>query len=151
MTGAFFCRRYLHGHRPGYGKKYLLRWLSNSLLIRTHGRWYLLLLPSPLRLILLIVSSPFAILFGSVGETAGDPGESVPDIMAGLHGAMQVRMQAECTNDGTFDEVTVVYMGGEGATIDNTGQVLALYAVEHNMANDPELARQVINLTTEQG
>ena len=104
----------------------------------------------PIILILVIVSSPFAILFSSMCDSTGDTDQSVIDIMTGLQNELQARIQAECFNDDSIAEIKVVYMGGEGEVINNVGDVLALYAVAQNMMEDPEQVQQVFSLTAKQ-
>ena len=102
----------------------------------------------PLILILVILASPFAILFSASGESVNDSGTPVIEIMAGLADDLRARIQAEET-EGDADEVHVVYMGSEGEAIDNSGHVLALFSVLNNMA-DSEEAQQVASLSDKQ-
>ncbi len=102
----------------------------------------------PLILILVILASPFAILFAASGESVEDSGTPVMEIMAGLADDLRAKIQAE-ENEGDADEVHVVYMGSEGEAIDNSGHVLALFSVMNSMA-DSEDAQQVASLSDKQ-
>ena len=111
-------------------------------------RKIIIALSVPLILILVILASPFAVLFGVSGESVDDSGTPVMEIMSGLADDLRAKIQAE-ESEGDVDEVHVVYMGSEGETIDNSGHVLALFSVKNNMA-ETEDAQQVASLSDKQ-
>ncbi len=103
----------------------------------------------PFVLILVIIVSPFAILFGTTGETVNDTGKPVIDIMYELHNELIEKIETEEDVGSDINEVQVIYMGSEGEAIDNSGQVLALFSIDNNMT-DSEDAQQVASLTEKQ-
>ena len=109
----------------------------------------LIVLSLPLVLILVIISSPFAILFGTTGETADDTGKPVIEIMYELHNELLVKIEIEKDVGSDINEVQVIFMGSEGEAIDNSGHVLALFSIANNMI-DTQDAQQVASLTEKQ-
>ncbi len=106
----------------------------------------LIVLSIPLVLILIIISSPFAILFGTTAETVDDAGIPVIEIMYELHNELIGKIQAEKDVGSDINEVQVIYMCSEGEAIDNSGHVLALFSIDNNMIETQD-AQQVASLT----
>lgn len=109
----------------------------------------LIALSIPLILLLAIIASPFAILFGTSGESMDDTGKPITEIMQELQTELQTKIQSEQNVGEDIDEVKIVYMGSEGETINNTGHVLALFSIKYNMI-ETKGAQQVASLTEAQ-
>jgi cell wall-associated NlpC family hydrolase len=103
----------------------------------------------PLILILVIISSPFAILFSTTEETVNNSGKPVIEIMNELHNELLEKIQIQQDVGDDIDEVKTIYMGSEGETIDNSGHVLALFSITSNMIETQD-AKQVASLTKDQ-
>ncbi len=109
----------------------------------------LIVLSIPLILILVLISSPFAILFGTTAETVDDAGKPVIEIMYELHNELIEKIEIEKDVGSDINEVQAIYMGSEGEAIDNSGHVLALFSIDNNMIETQE-AQQVASLTEAQ-
>jgi hypothetical protein len=88
----------------------------------------------PILIILLILASPFAILFGVTGETKDTKGTPISDIMTELQ--TELTEEINDHSGGEYDEVNIVYMESEGEVINNSGHVLALFAVDNSMREE---------------
>jgi len=97
----------------------------------------------PLIIILLVLSSPFAIFFASVdGQEKQVP---VLNHLYDLRQDFEHRIKSE-QDDSTADIIKTVIMGSEdGITIDNSEDVLIVYAILYNMTEDN--AEQVVLLS----
>ena len=104
----------------------------------------LIVLMIPILLVVNILASPFAILFGVSGEDYDNKGTPIITIMSDLSAQLNNKIKIE--SQGEYDEIDIVYMGSEGETINNSGHVLALFSVDNSMA-DREEAEQVANLS----
>jgi len=104
----------------------------------------LIALMIPIIVVVLILASPFAILFAVSGENADSSGKPVTGIMSDLNTALNQKIQVE--SQGDYDEVNVIYMGSEGEAINNSGHVLALFSVDNNMTEVGD-AEQVASLS----
>lgn len=109
----------------------------------------LIILSIPLIAILIIISSPFAILFGTTGESVDDKGKPVTKVMQELKSEFQDKISKEQNTGSDINQVKVIYMGSEGEAIDNSGHVLALFSIINSMA-DNENVQQVASLTKKQ-
>ncbi len=109
----------------------------------------LIILSLPLILILVLISSPFAILFGTTAETVDDAGKPVIEIMYDLHNELVEKIETEKDVGSDINEVQAIYMGSEGEAIDNSGHVLALFSIDNNMIEAQD-AQQVASLTETQ-
>ena len=108
----------------------------------------LIALSIPLTLILVILASPFAILFGTSQAEGSDVETPIIETMNELYTELTGKIEYERTIDDA-DEVNVVYMGSEGEEINNSGHVLALFSVDNNMIETEE-ASQVALLSETQ-
>ena len=106
----------------------------------------LIILCIPLIILLIILSSPYAILFGT-SQTESDE-TPIIETMDKLYSQLQDKIVYEKNSDEA-DEVNVIYMGSEGEEINNSGHVLALFSVDSNMIETNE-ASQVAVLSDEQ-
>jgi hypothetical protein len=107
----------------------------------------LIVLMIPILLVVIILASPFAILFGVSGEDYDNSGTPIIEIMSDLSAQLNNKIKIE--SQGEYDEINIIYMGSEGETINNSGHVLALFSVDNSMA-DSEEAEQVANLSEAQ-
>ncbi len=103
----------------------------------------LIILSIPLFLLLIILSSPYAILFGTLQD--GDVETSIVETMNELYNELLTNIEHEKSSDDV-NEVNVIYMGSEGEQINNSGHVIALFSVDNNMMETEE-ATQVAVLT----
>jgi len=104
---------------------------------------------APILFVLFIFASPFAIIFGVAGETYQDEGVTIANIMNDLNTELNEKVR-EASN-GDYDEVNTIYMGSEGETINNSGTVLALFAVDSSMIeSDDQDPEPVANLSNRQ-
>ena len=108
----------------------------------------LIALSIPFILVLVILSSPFAILFGTSQAEGSDTETPIIETMNELYTELMEKIEYERTIDDA-DEVNVIYMGSEGEEINNSGHVLALFSVSNNMIETDE-ASQVAVLSEEQ-
>ena len=109
---------------------------------------------TPLMIVLLVLSSPFAIFFALRDGGASSEGVPVMDIMTELKSDFEHRIELEI-NDPEADEVHLIYMGSEdNEFIDNRVDVLYVFSTKYNMAGEAseQLAllseKQVSNLKT---
>ena len=98
-------------------------------------------------LVLVILSSPFAILFGTSQAEGTEMERPIIEMMNELHTELMGCIEHEKNSD-SVDEVNVIYMGSEGEEINNSGHVLALFSVFNNMIETEE-AYQVAVLSEE--
>lgn len=129
--------------------KILITLVKKALTDKKIRRRMLIAISIPLVFILVILSSPFAILFSTTEETVNDSGKPVTDIMNELHNNLVEKIEIEQDVGDEIDEVKTIYMGSEGETIDNRGHVLALFSIDSNMIETQE-AEQVASLTKDQ-
>ena len=108
----------------------------------------LIALSIPLILVLVILSSPFAILFGTSQAEGAETEIPIIETMDELYSVLLDKIEYEKNLDDT-DEVNVIYMGSEGEEINNSGHVLALFSVSNNMLETEE-ASQVALLSETQ-
>ena len=112
-------------------------------------RTILIVLTIPILVVLLVIASPFAILFGVAGETADDKGTTIKEIMQELNLGLNEKINEH--SQGEYDEVNIIYLGSEGETINNGGTVLALFAVDNSMIDDEAIEPMpVANLNNRQ-
>lgn len=103
---------------------------------------------TPFLLILLVLSSPFAIFFSVLQSDSSDVAKSVNDIIYDLQAEFKGTVESERI-DEDVDEVKVIIMGSEENTlIDNSADVLISFAVKYNMVDDQ--AEQVASLEEKQ-
>jgi len=103
---------------------------------------------TPLIIVLMVISSPFAIFF-ALGD-GGASTEDVPimNIMNELKSEFENRIEIEI-NDSEADEVHLIYMGSEdNELIDNRVDVLYVFSTKYNMAG--EASEQVAFLSEKQ-
>jgi hypothetical protein len=108
----------------------------------------LIALSIPLILVLVVLSSPFAILFGTSQAEGAETETPIIETMNELYTELLNKIEYE-KNSEDADEVNVVYMGSEGEEINNSGHVLALFSIDNNMLETEEAA-QVAVLSEEQ-
>ncbi|WP_035267763.1 C40 family peptidase [Desulfitibacter alkalitolerans] len=103
----------------------------------------------PFIIILLILASPFAIFFAITGGGAGVESLPISTVMQNLKYEFSQRIEAEQIPEDGIDDIQLIIMGSEdGTIIDNSGEVLALFAVEAN--TDNENGEQVAMLNKKQ-
>ena len=91
----------------------------------------------PLILIILGLSSPFAIFFGIFNGDNGD--ESIQSIMVELEQELIVKIDVEENKSG-FDTVEIIFLGSEDNTIiDNSVEVLSFFSVLNTVINGDEV------------
>ncbi|MBF8982590.1 C40 family peptidase [Lutibacter sp. B2] len=99
----------------------------------------------PFIIILLILSSPFAIFFSMTSDGTNADAISISDTMDSLKEQFEQKIREE-KEDDTVDEVRTVIMGSEdNSIIDNSADVLIAYSVKYNVIN--ENAEQMAILT----
>ncbi len=103
----------------------------------------LIALSIPLILILVVLSSPFAILFGTSQTEGAETEAPIIETMNELYAELMDKIEYEKSLDDV-DEVNVVYMGSEGEEINNSGHVLALFSVDNNMIETEEASQVAI-------
>ena len=103
-----------------------------------NGRWIILIaILIPLTLVLLVLSSPFAIFFGIFNGDSGN--ESIQSIMLDLEQELMVKIDIEKNKSG-FDTVEVIFLGSEDNTIiDNSMEVLSFFSVLNTVVNGDEV------------
>ncbi len=101
----------------------------------------LIILSIPLFLLLVILSSPYAILFGTSQD--GDIETPITETMNELYGELLANIEHEKSSD-EVNEVNVIYMGSEGEQINNAGHVLALFSVDNNMLETEEASQVAV-------
>lgn len=103
----------------------------------------------PFIIILLILASPFAIFFAITGGGTGTESIPISTVMQNLKYEFSQRIEAEQMPEEGIDDIQLIIMGSEdGTIIDNSGDVLALFAVEAN--TDNENGEQVAMLSEKQ-
>ena len=102
-----------------------------------NGRWIILIsVLTPPILILLILSSPFAIFFSLFGDSSGKD-VSVQTVMLELQNEFRKRIESE-QSDSKMDNITTIIVGSEDNTlIDNSVDVLSFFSVM-NITKDGE-------------
>jgi cell wall-associated NlpC family hydrolase len=101
---------------------------------------------SPLIIILLVLSSPFAIFFSVIGGQ--EEAVSVVNVISEMKDEFRYKIKQE-QSDSTADIIETIIMGSEdGTLIDNSEDVLIAYAVKYNVTN--EGAEQMAVLSEEQ-
>ena len=102
----------------------------------------------PFIIILLVLSSPFAIFFSMTSDGTNADAISISGKMYSLKEQFEQKIQLE-KEDDTVDEIHTVIMGSEdNSTIDNSADVLMAYSVKYNVTNDN--AEQVAVLSKKQ-
>lgn len=90
----------------------------------------------PFIIILLILSSPFAIFFSRTSDGNNVDTISISDTMNSLREEFEQKIQLE-EEDNTVDQSHTVIIGSEdNRFIDNSADVLIAYAVKYNVIND---------------
>ena len=103
---------------------------------------------TPLIIVLMVLSSPFAIFFAVRDGGASSEGVPVINIMNELKMEFENRIQIE-SDDPEADEVRLIYMGSEdNELIDNRVDVLYVFSTKYNMAG--EVSEQVALLSGKQ-
>lgn len=107
------------------------------------GRWIILIsVLTPLILILLILSSPFAIFFSLFSDGSGNNDISVQTVMLELQNEFKQRIEIE-QNDSKMNSITTIIVGSEDNTlIDNSVEVLSFFSV----MNTTKDGKQVVYL-----
>lgn len=101
----------------------------------------------PFLIILLVLSSPFAIFFSVTSDGVNRNAISISHTIDSLKSQFQEKIRQE-KEDDTVDEVHTVIMGSEDNTIiDNSVDVLIAYSVNYNVNKNAE---QMAVLTEEQ-
>ncbi len=99
----------------------------------------------PFLIILLVLSSPFAIFFAIIGGDKNADSVSVYEMMYTLNDSFKESIVAE-ESDITMDEIHTIAMGSESNTIiDNTTDVLITFAVKYNMLDENAEQMAVLN------
>ncbi|MBS7528525.1 C40 family peptidase [Fusibacter paucivorans] len=99
----------------------------------------------PLIIILLVLSSPFAIFFSIIG---GQEDVSIVSIINEMQEEFRYKIEQE-KSDSTADVIKTIIMGSEdGALINNSEDVLIAYAIKYNVTN--EGAEQLAVLSDDQ-
>lgn len=95
-----------------------------------NGRWIILMsVLTPLILVLLILSSPFAIFFSMFNDGSDDNNISVRAIIQELQSELKYKIELE-EKDDDMDEIRTIVMGSEDNTlIDNSVDVLSFFSV----------------------
>ncbi|WP_026894262.1 C40 family peptidase [Clostridiisalibacter paucivorans] len=102
----------------------------------------------PFIIILLVLSSPFAIFFSVTGDGGNADAISIHQTMDSLKNQFEEKIREE-KEDDTVDEFYTVIMGSEDNTIiDNSADVLIAYSVKYNVTNKD--AEQMAVLTDNQ-
>ena len=103
---------------------------------------------TPLIIVLMVLSSPFAIFFALRDGGTSAEGVPVMDIMNELKSDFEHRIELEINNPEA-DEVHLIYMGSEdNEFIDNRVDVLYVFSTKYNMAG--EASEQVALLSEKQ-
>lgn len=99
----------------------------------------------PLIIILLVLSSPFAIFFSIIG---GQEDVSIVSVIDEMQEEFRYKIEQE-KSDSTADVINTIIMGSEdGTLINNSEDVLIAYAVKYNVTN--EGAEQMAVLSEDQ-
>jgi cell wall-associated NlpC family hydrolase len=103
-----------------------------------NGRWIILIaILTPLILVLLVLSSPYAIFFGIFNGDSGN--EPVQNILLELEQELIIKIDNEKDRSG-FDSVEVIILGSEDNTIiDNSVDVLSFFSVLNTVVNGDEV------------
>lgn len=102
----------------------------------------------PFIIILLVLSSPFAIFFSVTGDGGNADAISIHQTISSLKNQFEEKIREE-KEDDSLDEVHMVIMGSEDNTIiDNSADVLIAYSVKYNVTNKD--AEQMAVLTDNQ-
>jgi cell wall-associated NlpC family hydrolase len=106
-----------------------------------NGRWIILIaVLTPLILILLILSSPFAIFFSLFSDGSGNNDISVQVVMLELQNEFKQRIETE-QNDSKMDLITTIIVGSEDNTlIDNSVDVLSFFSVINTTKDGEQVA-----------
>lgn len=112
-------------------------------------RWVILIACLiPFIIILLVLSSPFAIFISVTNEEANAVSISISDTMDSLKKQFEEKIREE-EKDETVDEVHTVIIGSEdNSIIDNSVDVLIAYSIKINVVDDG--AKQVAILSESQ-
>ena len=90
----------------------------------------------PFIIILLVLSSPFAIFFSMTSDGTNADAISISGKMYSLKEQFEQKIQLE-KEDDTVDEIHTVIMGSEdNSIIDNSADVLMAYSVKYNVTDD---------------
>ncbi|MBN4069917.1 hypothetical protein JYU11_03310 [bacterium AH-315-G05] len=90
----------------------------------------------PVVLILLVLSSPFAIFFSITGGDAGAEGVSLSNTMNALRLEFKEEIQLEKDADNV-DEINIVVVGSkDGSLLDNSTEALIVFAVKYNVVEE---------------
>lgn len=102
----------------------------------------------PFIIILLVLSSPFAIFFSMTSDGANADAISISGKMYSLKEQFEQKIQLE-EDDDTVDEIHTVIMGSEdNSIIDNSADVLMSYSVKYNVVDNN--AKQMAVLSKKQ-
>lgn len=100
----------------------------------------------PLIIIVMLLASPLAVFFGSVGA---EPGSSIPQMMTAMHEGFKSQIHAE-QSDPQAISVDTIYMNSEdNSPMDNRQDVMSLFAVDQNLNRDK--ADVLVQLKEQQG
>ena len=98
----------------------------------------------PFIIILLVLSSPFAIFFSITGMESGNS-TSVAESMYALRQSFAYQLQKE-QNDSSVDEVITVIVGSDNnQLIDNTADVLMVFAIKYNVKAKEAMQMSVLD------
>jgi len=117
-----------------------------------NGRWIILIgVLTPLILITLILSLPFAIFFSFFNGDGGSEPVPVQNIMMGLEEEFRRKVEVE-RNDTSVDVIKLIVQGSEDNTIiDNSMDVLSFFSVLNTVKNGEEVVefnkKDIKNLT----
>jgi cell wall-associated NlpC family hydrolase len=102
----------------------------------------------PFIIILLVLSSPFAIFFSTTSDGTNADAIPISNTMDSLKKQFEQKIQIE-KKDDMVDEIHTIIMGSEdNSTIDNSADVLMVYSVKYNVIDDN--AEQMVVLSKKQ-
>ena len=102
----------------------------------------------PFIIILLVLSSPFAIFFSVTSDGTNTDAIPISNTMDYLKKQFEQKIQIE-KEDDTVNEIHTIIMGSEdNSTIDNSADVLMAYSVKYNVIDDN--AEQMVVLSNKQ-
>ncbi|MGV8149801.1 MAG: hypothetical protein ACLKAK_10945 [Alkaliphilus sp.] len=90
----------------------------------------------PVALILLVLSSPFAIFFSLFSEDPGAEGVSISHTMSALRLEFKEKIEIEKDAD-SVDEISLIVVGSnDGNLLDNSTEALIVFAVKYNVVEE---------------
>lgn len=102
----------------------------------------------PFIVVLLVLSSPFAIFFSTIGDGTNNDSVTVMNVMLELKKEFVEKIHIE-QNDPSVDEIHTIIMGSEdNSIIDNSSDVLIVFAAKYNVTDED--AEQLAVLTEKQ-